>query len=376
MALSHRDMVELLERHLHANTDYAIVFVSPGGHIEGWLGAAQRLFGHTAAEAAGLPFSVLFTEEDIARGLDRQELAIALAGAHSEDDRWHVHRDGKRFWGSGVMAPVCDDDGAIRTLCKILRDKTDVRTQIERLENKVAAREAEIAHRRALLATTVHELRNPLGPIMASLDVLKRAPDPTVRAKILPVLERQLEVLGTLVADLGRSVEDAIAPAALTLRAVELNAAVQMVVESLRPTSEAAGLAVLLLLPDRPIEVQADPPRLQQMLLNLLGNAIKYTPGGGHITVSASVEADMAIVRIEDDGVGISPTAMPHIFELFTRETHSGPVQGLGVGLAVVQQLAILHGGTVEARSAGKGNGSIFGLRLPLAKGVGDAGSR
>jgi signal transduction histidine kinase len=125
-------------------------------------------------------------------------------------------------------------------------------------------------------------------------------------------------------------------------------------------------LTVTLTVPDAPIVIRADPRRVDQMLLNLIGNAQKYTPEGGSIQVSATVEADMAAIRIEDNGVGISSAVLPHIFELFTREsTVEGP-DGLGVGLAVVKELATLHGGFVEARSPGRGQGSVFTLRLPV----------
>jgi hypothetical protein len=122
-----------------------------------------------------------------------------------------------------------------------------------------------------------------------------------------------------------------------------------------------------LVLPASAIIVKADPPRLQQMLLNLLNNAMKYTGNGGHIDVSATVEADMALVRIDDDGVGISSQILPQIFELFTREGRQPEIDGQGVGLAVVKHLATAHGGFVEARSPGTNKGASFNLRIPIS---------
>jgi signal transduction histidine kinase len=144
--------------------------------------------------------------------------------------------------------------------------------------------------------------------------------------------------------------------------------------DALHAAAAAVGQAIAqrkqelkVVLPRVPIWIDADPARLQQMLLNLLGNASKYTPERGHLQLSASIEDPMVVIRVEDDGVGVDEDMLPHIFELFTRaQPGAHEVEGSGIGLAVVKQLAVLHDGSIEARSAGRGKGSLFTLRLPL----------
>jgi signal transduction histidine kinase len=156
----------------------------------------------------------------------------------------------------------------------------------------------------------------------------------------------------------------------LQIEAVVVQDALETAVSSVRPIVDQKGQELVLTLPSVPFSIEADPSRLQQMLLNLLGNASKFTPRGGHIDMSATVENAKAVIRVRDDGMGISPGILPHIFDLFTREETPEPIEGLGVGLAVVKELATLHGGGVEVRSPGTGKGSIFTLRLPLRQGA------
>jgi two-component system CheB/CheR fusion protein len=356
-----RWLVELL----HDNPDHAVVMLELDGTIVAWLGAAQRLFGYSAQEAVGMPLARLFTPEDVARQLEKQERELAVAGGRSEDDRWHVRKDGNRFWGSGVMSPVHADHGAPRLLCKILRDRTDVRTQFETLQNRVSVAESEAARRTAMLLSTAHELRNHLGPVRNALERLKRTDDLPSKGQACGAIERQVLVMVTLLNDLADASRPGHAPQ-LELHDVNVQAALLQNVRSVDDASLRKRLTVTLTVPDPPIVIRADPRRLDQMLLNLLGNALKYTPEGGAIHVSATVEAGMAAIRIEDNGVGISSTVLPHIFELFTRESPADGPAGLGVGLAVVKQLATLHGGFIEARSPGRGQGSVFTLRLPV----------
>lgn len=346
--------------------DYAIIVIAPQGQVLAWRGAAEHLFGYSEQDALGMPFSRLFTQSDLERGLDRHEIAVALAAGRSEDDRWHVRRDGGTFWASGILHAIREDDGSVPALCKVVRDRTDVRTQIDSLTNQVALRNDEAAHRQAYLASLVHELRNPLSPVLAASSLLAQRVPEDVKASSIQVLQRQVGVLKALLDDLQQAaLEPQTAP---RLRTVPVCAqdALRVAADSVAASARARNQELQLTLPPAPIWLAADPDRLHQMLLNLLNNAVKYTPPGGHINLSVTVEAAMGVLRVEDDGLGISAAVLPHIFELFTREGRAAEVPGLGVGLAVVKNLASLHGGSVEARSAGAGRGSIFRLRLPL----------
>ncbi|MEO7337948.1 MAG: PAS domain-containing sensor histidine kinase [Caldimonas sp.] len=360
-------MLDRLQRMVASTIDYAIIHATVEGVIEGWSGAAERVLGFTAEEVIGKSLSTFFTPEDRQRGLDATEIALAVFNGRSEDDRWHVRKDGSRFWANGVLMLIRQEDGQPVGLCKVLRDKTDVRIQVEMLENQLAGARDELVAERKTVSALAHELRNPLMPIVSALALLQHpeASDDMVR-KAGNVLAKQVDVLTRLLDDLNAVASGPQPQRRLELEPVDLNTALDELVEGLRDSSIQRGQMLALVMPPKAIVIHADPARLQQMLLNLLNNALKYTPEGGHIGVSASVEGDMAVVRIEDDGVGMAPEVLPRVFELFTREGRQPAVEGKGVGLAVVKRLAEAHGGFVEARSPGANKGSIFTLHLPM----------
>ncbi len=352
---------------LSAGSDNAIVILDRSGTIVEWLGGAQRRFGYTKQEAVGLDFGVLFTEEDRQRGLDRQELAVAAASNRSEDDRWHARKDGSRFWGSGLLEAVKGPDGSVHAYCKVLRDRTDVRTQVESLQNRLAFREEEGDRSSKFLISLGHELRNMLGPLQNASHAIAATTDEAVRTKSVQLLQRQLASMTALLDDLAAQSAATLAQPRLRTEPLAVQEALDLAAHGVRPGVEQKRQELVVTVPAVKITIQADPARVQQMLLNLLGNASKYTPAGGHIHLTATVEAQDVVIRITDDGIGIPHDVLPHIFDLFTRGEPAEDIAGLGVGLAVVKELAALHGGGVEARSPGAGKGSVFTLRLPVA---------
>ncbi|HEX6707846.1 MAG TPA: PAS domain-containing sensor histidine kinase [Albitalea sp.] len=345
--------------------DYAVVLLDDSGQIVDWLGAAEHVFGFTAAEAIGQPFGLLFTPEDRTAGMDRGELEVARTTGRSEDDRWHWRKGGIRFWGSGILRSVRATDGRIEGFCKIVRDRTDIRTQLEAMLNRIDVHTGELARRARFMVRLGHELRNPLGAIRATSYLIQKVGDPTLK-RHCEVLDRQVGVLARLLDDMGEITRADAHVASIQPERVLLQDAVQSAEAGVRDAVAAKRQHLAVVVPEVPVHFEADPVRLQQMLLNLLTNACKFTPEGGHISLSASVDGAMVVIHVVDDGVGIEPELLPHIFELFTRANDAGPrADGLGVGLAVVKELAVLHGGGVEARSGAQG-GSVFTLRLPL----------
>jgi PAS domain S-box-containing protein len=348
---------------LESTTEYAVVVLTVDGVILAWLGAAGLMFGYTADEAVGMPLSRLFEAEDLAAQLDRQERELAMSGRHSEDDRWHVRKDGTRFWASGVMEAILDDTGQVVALAKVLRDRTDVRTQVVVLQNRLQAAEEQNAARLQALAALAHELRNqvsPLANLVAAVEQAQGTQPATVG------LRRQIRVMGRLLDDLAEAAavvatRPEIAPTPIELQPVVLHAA-----ESMAAIVQERGQQLRVTLPDPVIVLEADSHRLNQILINLLTNASKFTPADGVIQLSATMEDGMAAIRVEDNGDGIPPHVLPKLFELFTRGGGARSVPGLGVGLSVVKRLVELHGGFVEGRSPGHGKGSVFTVRLPL----------
>jgi signal transduction histidine kinase len=148
---------------------------------------------------------------------------------------------------------------------------------------------------------------------------------------------------------------------------VDLAAVLTQALETSRPLIEARRHTLTVALPEGPLPIEADPARLAQAVANLLNNAAKFTPEGGHVWLEASAERDWAVVRVRDTGVGISADALPYVFDLFAQAGHGPDRAGLGIGLTLVRNLVELHGGTVKAASAGPGRGSEFTIRLPHA---------
>lgn len=359
-------MTDWVARLLDTSIDHAFIFLNAGGTIVGWKGAARRLFGYADHEAKGLPFAAIFTPEDLALGLDSQEIALARSAGHSEDDRWQVRNDGSRFWASGVLHAIRGDDGQLLSLCKVVRDRTEVRTQLVSLQNQVAARNRQLDERDRQITSIAHEMRNPMMPIFSAVALMHRPVDDALHERALEVVKRQFGILKTLIDDLNQVARSEYVTPSIAAHPLVVQDAMRRATDSLQVLAAQRQQEVRLVLPSGDIWIRADDVRLQQMLLNLIGNAIKYTPPGGHIDLSATVEAGMAVIRVEDDGIGIDPAVLPHIFELFTREGRDPQTPGDGVGLAVVKELARLLGGSVEARSPGVGNGSVFAVRLPL----------
>jgi PAS domain S-box-containing protein len=236
---------------------------------------------------------------------------------------------------------------------------------------QAARAEAEAANRAKdqFLALLAHELRNPLAPILTAATLLHRTSDQAVR-RAADVVERQARHLGRLLDDLldvSRITRGAIE---LRREAVPLARAVASALEAARPAIEAMGHAVSLALPLAPLDVDADPTRLEQIIVNVLNNAAKYTPAGGRISVAVDRDGDAAVLRIRDTGIGIPGEMLGRVFDLFTQGDQSlaHTSGGLGVGLTLVRRLVELHGGRVFADSEGPGHGSQFTIVLPLSR--------
>jgi CheY-like chemotaxis protein/two-component sensor histidine kinase len=214
-----------------------------------------------------------------------------------------------------------------------------------------------------------HELRNPLAPIRNGLQILRLTKGNTDGAA-----ERALEIMEEQTHHLTRLVEDLLDVSRITRGKIELrkepvDLAVAMghAAESVRPLAEARRHDFTVLPPPGPIMLAADPTRLEQVLVNLLNNAVKYTKPGGQISLTAGREGEGVVIRVRDTGVGISADLLPHIFDLFTQaqRTLDRSEGGLGIGLTMVNRLVGLHGGSVEAHSTGPDQGSEFVVRLP-----------
>lgn len=345
--------------------DHSIFMMDLDGNITTWNAEAERIIGYTEAEIVGRNFSIIFSPEDLQAGKPNQELSQAREDGRAEDERWHVRKDGRRFWALGIVTPMHDAGGNLTGLSKILRDMTDRKRAEEALQ------EAD-RHKDVFLATLAHELRNPMVPLRNGLQLLRLTTEPEAREQARAMMERQLGQMVRLVDDLLDISRISRNKLELRKARIELWAVVQSAVETARPQIEASGHTLTVTLPPTPVYLDADLTRLAQVFWNLLNNSAKYTEPGGRITLTATLQGTQAMVTVEDTGIGIPAEALPHLFEMFSQvDRNLDRAQGgLGIGLALVKGLTEAHGGTVEVFSAGVGKGSSFVVRLPVRPGV------
>jgi PAS domain S-box-containing protein len=486
-----RETEEYLRLMLESVKDFAIFTVDPQGLVVTWNPGAERLFGYPEKEILGQQLAILFTPEDRAAGVPDQEIATAAAKGRSSDERWHQCKDGGRFFASGVLTPIFDEENKLRGFTKIARDITarkaaeeavreaavrlkaivetavdgiitiDERGLIEsinpaaervfgythdevvgrniamlmsdpersehdhylhdylrtgrqkiigtirevrglRKDNSVfpmelAVSETRLGTRRIFtgivrditeykrilealkdadqrkdqfLAMLAHELRNPLAPISNAVQIMQ------LEGPNGPSFQWSTEVIADQIKHMTRMVDDLLDVSRITRGKVDLQKettdladVVDLAFEASRPTIDAYRHQLSVVLPDEPVVLEVDPPRLAQVLSNLLNNAAKYTDEGGRISLAAEKLDREVLIRVRDSGIGIAPEMLPKVFELFTQadQTLSRSRGGLGIGLTLVRSLVEMHDGHVTAHSTGLGQGSEFLVRLPLA---------
>jgi PAS domain S-box-containing protein len=361
------DVAKQLELFADQAKDIAIVFLDADGAVVYWSRGAERVFGHTAPEVLGAPLDVLFTPEDVANGVPALERAIAAHDGTSEDDRWMLRKDGSRLWASGAVVALRDEHRQVVGYGKMLRDRTEVREQIETLRNLLASAEAASARKDVFLSTLSHELRNPLAPLLNATHLIRLSVTPGLEQP-LRIIERQIDVLRRLIDDLLEVSRINTGKIGMKTQRLALVAVLDEVTHSMAPAVERKRQRLELLVPAHELVVDGDHDRLVQVFVNLVTNASKFTPDGGTIWIKAATEGDEAVVRVEDTGMGIVPEMLPRIFDLFTQVQSTASHEGLGIGLAVVKDLVTRHGGTVQVESQGLGKGSEFSVRLPLAR--------
>jgi PAS domain S-box-containing protein len=348
--------------------DYAIFMLDAKGRIVTWNTGAERLKGYLADEIVGRHFSTFYPPEDIAAGKCEIELEVAAREGRFEDEGWRVRKDGGLFWANVVISAVRNDGGDLVGFSKVTRDLTERK----RAEDDRAARlAAEHANRAKddFLAVLGHELRNPLAPIATALQLMKLRGDGST-AKEQQVIERQLGYMLRLVDDLldiSRIVKGKID---LKKQRIDVREAIAKAIEIAGPVIEQRRHHFDVSIPPASLVVNGDEARLTQVFSNLLVNAAKYTDPGGTIVMSVADLEHEIVIDVRDNGVGIEPALLRRVFDLWVQgyqgiERSRG---GLGIGLTLVRTLVELHGGKIEARSDGPGQGSSFRVRLPRAE--------
>lgn len=310
-----------------------------------------------------------FFLEDQARMRDEFFPAVLQKGHAETEVRFRDFKTGAARWMAYKVLALPDQAGKPIAIGTVSQDITH-RKALENDLLKLATELSEAAKRKdEFLATLTHELRGPLAPLANVLELWKRSSSAPQLRRARETMERQLGQMVRLVddlLDLNRITRNRLE---LRKTRVELATVITQAVETSRPLIDARGQKFAVTLPKEPCELDADPVRLTQVFANLLNNSAKYTDPGGQILLSARRDGDAVVVSVRDTGIGIPPEKLGSVFDMFWQvdsalERSQG---GLGIGLTIVKRLVDMHGGEIEARSAGVGKGSEFIVRLPVS---------
>jgi PAS domain S-box-containing protein len=373
---------ERFHRLVDAVTDYAIFMLDATGHVATWNEGAKKTKGYDTEEIVGKHFSVFYTPEDRAAGKPGQVLENVRRCGRYEDESWRVRKDGSRFWANVVITALRNQQGEITGFAKVTRDLSARRTAEDNerrlLREQIALAAAETARKEMervsrakdeFLATMSHELRTPLNAISGWTTILRKKPrDESKLDRGLEVIDRNVKAQTRLVSDLLDVSRIISGKLHLTLSRTEVLPVIIAAADVIRPAAEAKGVRLVVDVDPEIGATNVDADRLQQIVWNLLSNAVRFTPRGGRVTVTGDRAASGIVIRVQDTGVGIAPEHLPHVFERFMQvdasatRTHGG----LGLGLAIVRHLVEAHGGSAQAHSEGLGKGATFTVILPI----------
>ncbi len=342
------------------STDDAIIGQDLKGHITTWNTGAERLFGYLADEVIGKPITVIVPKDRHSEVSD-YHAAIAAGDRLHTRDTVRLRKDGRELHISLTVSPVYDAGGHLIGISKIARDVS------ERISMEDQIRE-QVKQREAFLATLSHELRNPLGAALNASRLIQddRADDAT-RRLAAAIVDRQISMTQRLLSDLLDMSRITHGKVELQMQPIDLCSLTDIVRETTHSEATSHSQRIVWNIPNHPIYVSGDATRLVQVQVNLIHNALKYSPEKTDVHVTIAQENDRAVISVVDFGVGILPDQLETIFDPFVQigETVGQSEGGLGVGLTLVRSLVEAHGGTVKATSLGRGKGTTVKIVLP-----------
>jgi hypothetical protein len=366
-------------------TEYAIFMLDANGHVATWNSGAERIKGYTANEIIGQHFSIFYPQEARESQWPEHELQVASEKGSFVDTGWRLRKDGTTFWANVTITALRDDAGHLLGYAKLTRDLTEAKrieamdTASEQREEMLdAERNARMAAQRAtrlkdeFLATLSHELRTPLSAILGWTQLLLREDGPKgadAQNRAIEVIDRNARAQVQLIDDLLDLSRIMTGKLRLDLHQISFAGVVEAAVDSAAPAADAKGIRLKAMLGAGRDVISADGARLQQVVWNLLTNAIKFTPKEGQVQVLLQRVNSHLELTVSDTGIGIPASYLPHVFDRFSQKDSSTTraFGGLGLGLAICKQLVELHGGSIKAASQGEGKGSTFCVHLPLS---------
>jgi PAS domain S-box-containing protein len=366
--------------------EYAIFMLDPNGRVSTWNSGAERIKGYTADEIIGQHFSIFYPEDARESRWPDHELQVAAEQGKFIDTGWRLRKDGTSFWANVTITAIRDDTGQLLGFAKLTRDLTEAK-RVEAIETANQQREelldaernARMTAQRAtrlkdeFLATLSHELRTPLSAILGWTQLLLRAESskgPDEQKRAIEVIDRNARAQVKLIDDLLDLSRVMTGKLRLDLHQVSFASVVEAAVDSAKPSADVKGIRLKAILGSSNQDiVSADSARLQQVVWNLLTNAIKFTPKGGQVHVLLQRVNSHLELSVSDTGIGIPANYLPHVFDRFSQKDSSTTrtFGGLGLGLAICKQLVELHGGAIRAASQGEGKGATFSVQLPLS---------
>lgn len=366
-------------------SEYAIFMLDPNGRVATWNAGAERIKGYTAREIIGQHFSVFYPDDVKDSGWPEHELRVASEKGSFVDNGWRLRRDGTRFWANVTITALRNDTGHLLGYAKLTRDLTETKriedmelANRQREEMLEAERSARMAAQRAtrlkdeFLAMLSHELRTPLSAILGWTQVLLRGESrqgPDAQKRAIEVIDRNARAQVHLIDDLLDLSRIMTGKIRLDLHQIPFASVVEAALDSAMPSADAKGIRLKAILGASQDIVSADSGRLQQVVWNLLTNAIKFTPKGGQVQVLLQRVNSQLELSVSDTGIGIPARYLPQVFDRFSQSDSSTTreFRGLGLGLAICKQLVELHGGSIRAASQGEGMGATFSVQLPLS---------
>ncbi len=354
--------------------DYAIFALDTGGHIVSWNAGAQRFKGYLAHEIIGKHFSIFYPPEELARGKPAWVLEVATRDGRVEDEGWRIRKDGTRFWANVVITALHDSSGTLIGFGKVTRDLTERREAQERAidaARRLAEVEAANRAKSQFLASMSHELRTPLNAIGGYAELIEMG----LGGMVTPQQREYLSRIRTSQQHLLRIINDLLNYSRIEAgklvyekEPVELTRVLDNVLGMVAPQGVSRGITLERGDCADDVVAVGDRVKIEQIVLNLLSNALKFTPGGGRVTTSCGSAGDKVFITVRDNGPGIPDDAIEQIFEPFVqlgRSLSSGH-EGAGLGLAISRDLARAMKGDITVESV-PGEGAAFTLMMPAA---------